>query len=502
MRRVAVLVASVVLGAAAVAASAQGPGFRFGVAAGEVTSTSALLWTRAPAAGTTELEVRLREGRAVVVARSLRARARDDLTVQSTVRGLRPGTRYTYAFRQGSASRSGAFETAPAPTRAANVRFAISGDADATPAENGKPAYSFAVYARMAAERNDFNINIGDTIYSDSGVGGAPVARTTREKWEKYKLALGQGPLRALRGRAGLYSHWDDHEFVNDFSRPEHGDELYRAGVEAFRDYSPVTYSPRLGLYRSVRWGKNLELFFLDERSFRSAKVTGACDGDLAPTAPQAVRNAFGSLAPSLRNPVPAACLAAIDDSSRTMLGARQLAAFTKAVAASAATWKVVVNEVPMQQYYTVPYDRWEGYAAERMRLLRSLQANARNVVFLTTDTHGNLVNEIRLRTLGGAPEGTGMWEVVTGPVATNTFSTSIDRLLGVPGGGSAIASLFFKPQPPVGVGMRCAALDVPSYAQVKVTARTLTVASRDARGRLVREATGRPCAPLVLRAR
>jgi hypothetical protein len=34
------------------------------------------------------------------------------------------------------------------------------------------------------------------------------------------------------------------------------------------------------------------------------------------------------------------------------------------------------------------------------------------------------------------------------------------------------------------------------------VTSKTLTVASRDAQGRLVREKTGRPCAPLVLRAR
>ena len=108
----------------------------------------------------------------------------------------------------------------------------------------------------------------------------------------------------------------------------------------------------------------------------------------------------------------------------------------------------------------------------------------------------------MRFRTLGGTPESSGIWEVVTGPVATNTFAREIDRVLGVQGGGTAIGSLFFKPQPPNGVGMRCAALDVFSYAQVTVTARTLTVASRDAQGRLVREATGRPCEPLVLTAR
>ena len=38
---------------------------------------------------------------------------------------------------------------------------------------------------------------------------------------------------------------------------------------------------------------------------------------------------------------------------------------------------------------------------------------------------------------------------------------------------------------------MRRAALDVPSHAQVTVTSRMLSVASRDARERLVREKTG-----------
>ena len=230
-----------------------------------------------------------------------------------------------------------------------------------------------------------------------------------------------------------------------------------------------MTYSAATGLYRTFRWGKHLELFFLDERSFRSAKATAACSGDLAPTAPQAVRDAFATLAPGLRNPVSPACIAAIDDPSRTMLGARQYAAFTKAIAASKATWKVIVNEVPIQQYYALPYDRWEGYAAERERLLRFLQANVKNVVFLTTDTHANLVNEVRSKTLGGAPVSYGIWEVVTGPVATNTFAKEIDSTLGQRGAGTAIGALFFKPAPPNGMGMRCAALDTYSYAQVTV---------------------------------
>ena len=500
MRRAAAVAVSLAFVPTASGADAQSPGFAQGVAAGEVTATSASVWTRAPRAGRVELVVSTRGSVDSGVLYVARARDANDRTVVVNV-SVQPGKRYWYRYGQGAAeSAIGTFRTAPPASRDASVRFAISGDADATPDSDGKPAYSFRVYARMAAEGNDFNINLGDTIYSDSSVGGAPAARTVAEKWAKYNLALGQPELRRLRAAAGLYSHWDDHEFVNDFSRPEHGNELYRAGVKAFRDYAPVRYGAN-GLFRTVRWGRNLELFFLDERSFRSAKVTAACNSDFAPTAPQAVSNAFGTLAPSLRNPVPPACLAAINDPSRTMLGKRQYAAFTRAIAASNATWKVVVNEVPIQQFYAQPYDRWEGYAAERERLLRFLR-NVKNVVFLTTDMHANVVNEVRLRTLGGPPVGTGIWEVVTGPVATNTYSTSVDRLLGISGGGTAIASLFFKPPPPNGVGMRCAALDVPSYAQVTVTRTRLTVASRDARGRLVQEKTGRACPPLVLRAR
>jgi alkaline phosphatase D len=354
----------------------------------------------------------------------------------------------------------------------------------------------------MATERNDFNVNLGDTIYSDSEIGGAPAARTVPQKWEKYRLGLALPALQALRRATGLYSHWDDHEFVNDFSREENGDAIYAAGVKAFLDYAPVTEGERgLGLYKSFRWGKNLELFFLDERSFRSAKADDVCGNDLAPTAPQSVRDGFATLAPGLRNPVSPACLAAIDDPARTMLGARQYAAFTKAIKASTATWKVIVNEVPIQQFYALPYDRWEGYAAERERLLRFLQANVKNVVFLTTDTHANLVNEVRYRTFG-VPESSGIWEVVTGPVATNTFAKEIDGYLGSKGAGTAIGALFFKPSPPSGLGMRCAVLDTYSYAEVTVTAKRFVVALKDAAGRPVREATDVACMPLVLAAR
>ena len=514
-------VASVVLALAAAAPLVAAPApalaadFAQGVAAGEVTATSAVLWTRAATPGPVLLRIwPLAAPTRVTAERRLRATRARDLTVQVRVGGLRPDTRYRYRFSVPGAQATGRFRTAPRPASTRTVRFAWSGDADAQAAPGTtRPFYNrFEVYARMAAERNDFNVNLGDTIYSDSEVPGVRPARTTAAKWAKYRQNLALPALRALRSTAGFYSHWDDHELINDFSRAERGAGVYRAGLRAFRDYSPVSYSRATGLFRSVRWGRNLELFFLDERSFRSAPATagGACANparsgtpDPAPTAPATLRSPFSLFWSPLRNPVPVGCLARLNDPRRTMLGARQYRALTRALAASRATFKVIVNEVPLLQLYTLPYDRWEGYAAERTRLLTFLRDRIRNVVVLTTDTHANLVGEVRLATLEpGGPVGTGVTEVVTGPVATMTFGREIARVIGRPDAGRLLADLFLQPPPPAGIGLRCAALDVYSYGEVVVGPRRLVVRLKDARGRPVRNDDGRPCAPVVVNAR
>jgi hypothetical protein len=96
---------------------------------------------------------------------------------------------------------------------------------------------------------------------------------------------------------------------------------------------------------------------------------------------------------------------------------------------------------------------------------------------------------------------GTGIWEVVTGPVATNTYAKEIDDFLGSRGFGAVVTGAFFKPQPPNGLGLRCAQTDTYGYAEVIVTATTLRVAPKNATGGPVRDATDGPCAPLVVRA-
>ena len=158
MRRLLLLgLAALLLAPAADAA----PGFRYGVAAGEMTSTSALLWTRSNEPGRVRLFVwpAPREGDAA---------GADHADAVERARPRRPAPRpraetgdalhlslldaATGRPRSQPAARSGPRR---APSADATVRFAFSGDADGTrDPKTGKPAYNgFQVYGRMAAER-------------------------------------------------------------------------------------------------------------------------------------------------------------------------------------------------------------------------------------------------------------------------------------------------------------------------------------------------------------
>ncbi len=517
------LVLSLGVPAAASADRGRTASFSFGVTAGEVRARSAILWGRTDRAVVVVLDVaadrRFTRGLRHF---ALAARPANDLTVRRRVAGLRPGTRYWYRFRAGrGTSAVGTFVTAPARGVSARVEFAWTGDTDFSPAPGRSAPYWNAggVFRSMRAERNHFNLHLGDTIYSDSEVPGAlrPIALTVPQKWAKYRRNLGNRHLQAVRRSAGFYSHWDDHEFVNDFSPAEStfsngvnidGRTLFRRGVRAFTDYAPVSYSRGRGLYRSVRWGRNLELFFLDARSFRDAKADegGVCDNpqtgepDFAPTAPQSTRDVFAIASPSLAEPVSQQCLDRIRDPNRDYLGDAQFRRFRRAISRSAARFKVIVNELAIQQYYVLPYDRWEGYEAERRRMLRFLSDSVKNVVFLSSDVHATLVNDARFQTLEpGGPRNSGILDVTVGSAATANYALEIDDTVDRPGTGALVDTAFFEPPPPAGIGMRCSIVDAFSYGQVRVTRNRLTITPKGIDGR-PQVNGGRPCGPFVLR--
>jgi phosphodiesterase/alkaline phosphatase D-like protein len=179
-------------------------------------------------------------------------------------------------------------------------------------------------------------------------------------------------------------------------------------------------------------------------------------------------------------------------------------------VASSDAKWKVVMSPTPIQQFYADPYDQWEGYAHERVKLLTALEnAKVDHLVFLSTDTHAAFANVVRYRTLEGdvapanappQPKATPYQDFTIGPVASEPFWPEIDRAADRPGAGELVSRAFFKPPPQQGVGMACAQGNQPSYAQVTVKSGSLTVAFKKADGSTVTDVDGTtPCGPYVL---
>ena len=544
MRRV-ILAATLVSVLAAVPSTAGAASFSYGVSSAEVTSKSALVWTRAPKAGKVRLVVALnRRFTQKRIAKTLFAQKSHDLTVQSTVAGLGAGKQYFYYFIQGKKrSAIGSFKTAPKPTAAKTIRFAVTGDADPIKVNgrnvrNPEGSADMATYKAMAREKNDFNVNLGDTIYSDSMVDkGFPLALTVPQKRAKYKLLLTYRNLLGMRQSGSVYNQWDDHEFVDDFTRnseacdvgstsaPQYAcpvKSIWEAGVKAFREYMPVTYSARNGTYRTFRWGKNLEIFILDERSFRSLRASEVkvnpnapeptahvCENggedDVAPRIPQRLRDVFALVVPQLANPVPQACLDALNDPNRTMLGQRQYDAFTTAIKNSTAKWKVVLNEVPIMEFGINPYDDWEGYEHEREKLLTYLKSNVKNVAFVTTDFHTNWVNDARIKTWpeNGGPIDSGIKEFIAGGVADDLFGNEIDGVAGKDNTWPIVDNGYLLQKPPNGPGMECSNMITYGYVQLEASAKSLKVVLKDNTGKqMVNAGDKKPCGPWVLSAK
>ena len=167
----------------------------------------------------------------------------------------------------------------------------------------------------------------------------------------------------------------------------------------------------------------------------------------------------------------------------RTMLGARQKAWLTRELLTSEATFKVIVNAVPMSALYVPPYDRWESYVAEREELLQFMRANLRNVIFLTTDLHGTLILEAA-PFLSNDPVAK---EVVVGPIASSgaVAKTEMYPMLRAPRAGVDLPA--------------CIHLDTLSYGLVEVDSQaqppqlTITVKSQDGQP-LLDPVTRQPC--------
>ncbi|MFT6275450.1 MAG: alkaline phosphatase D [Halioglobus sp.] len=398
--------------------------------------------------------------------------AQSDYTVRVYLNGLQPDTRYYYRFvgPNSTTSRLGQTRTAPHPDQAKAVSMAFAS------CQSYEQGY-FGSWARMleddeqtaAEEKIQFVLHLGDFIYERSWhkrIDGSPQSRyippfpdgVDREEYRYatsladyrhlYKHYLRDPALQAARARWPFICIWDDHEYSNDnFQSYSHYDEepLLNAkrkqdSNQAWSEFIPavlneldnqpahgfkqssldgddlqnnIAAADSLCIYRTINWGKHLDIVLTDTRSYRS----GPCvDGGLAAT---------------LGLPMNSATLVEIADSGRdynngnppqylpygdgttanpaaardpgTCLGMRQRTWFTDTITASTATWKLWGNALPIMPLQldlsSLPFagledgvfnvDAWGGYPSEVKYLMDHFASNGvEGLVSFSGDHH------------------------------------------------------------------------------------------------------------------
>ncbi len=442
--------------------------FAHAVASGDPAATAVIIWTRVtpvpearPGSATgpdVTVTWQVAEDAAftrIAAAGTARTTAARDHTVKVDVTGLAPARDYHYRFRvdggpaDGALSPTGRTRTAPAPGAAVDrLRLGVCSCA------NWEAGY-FAGY-RYLAERGDLDaiVHLGDYIYEYehggyTGPGGAvrvhePAHETVT--LADYRARMAQyatdPDLAAMRTAVPLIATWDDHESANDSHRegaenhqPHEGDWARRraASAQAYFEWMPTrpqSLDSGGHLYRRLRFGDLVELSMLDLRSYRDRPPTGPLDA------------------------------ATIDDPDRTMTGAAQFDWLVDGLAASDAQWKLIGNSVMISPVLVPPVDRevaaavtgllglpadgvpyntdqWDGYGAERARLLgRIVDDGVSDVVFLTGDIHSSWVCEVP--ELPGRPDRVAAVEYVTPSIT----SSNIDDMLALPEGNPVSAGL------------------------------------------------------------
>lgn len=297
-----------------------------------------------------------------------------DFQVRHTFIQLRPRTGYRVELygRTGPdgpvTNFTGSFRTAPPPDEAVAVSFVATScqyfwDYD-------DPVRGFMAYDAMARLKPDFLCQTGDYVYYDKEGPLSYDVATARHKWS----AMNAWPaLVDCYANTPIYLQKDDHDLLSNdaspYSKP-YGEITYADGLELWREQAPLTGKP----YRSVRWGKDLELWFLEIREFRSANYVA-------------------------------------DGPEKTLLGEAQKRWLEQSLAASDATFKLIVSPTPI-----VGPDRKnkrdnhsnEGFAHEG-EWLRALLGGLNKVFVVNGDRHWQYVS----RDLGG-----GLVEVSMGAIS------------------------------------------------------------------------------------
>lgn len=373
--------------------------FAHAVASFDPTPTSVLLWTRLSGADSAEWVLAADPELQQVVQRGTAATGpHADHTVVVDVEGLEPATTYWYRFQAGTeSSPAGRTRTLPAGTVTGFFIGMVS-----------CARYSVApltVYRALAQCEVDLVLHLGDYIYDDEGDRGPRSHEPPRDvvSLDDYRARLaqmrGDPDCQALHMRHPMAFLWDDHDFADNawlhgaktHDPEEHGPWEPRrdASVQAHREWLPCrgALDDPLVIYRTFPIGDLAELILIDSRL-----VGRDCQASV----------------PGARS---------IDDPDRTILGAAQMAWLQERLADASRPWAlvangVVVNPIPMELPFgrlsrpllpegyvamadgrVLRDDQWDGYPADRERLVRAVARRSHEgsrTVMLSGDVHSS----------------------------------------------------------------------------------------------------------------
>jgi alkaline phosphatase D len=394
--------------------------FSYGIAIGDISSDSAVLWVRTDVPAQLNLEygpvpAGSDSGSMVSAGTNRRSAAYEtkealDYTLTIPLDGLHAHTPYWFrmtavpsAITPGGHAAdpveidavTGRFTTLSAAPAHGPVQFGWSGDlggqAYCRDMAAGYPIFDVARLFPM-----DFFLFLGDTMYADEicpAPPNAPGSNFTAASLEtyraKHRYQRGSPALQRFLAAVPVLVVWDDHEVRNNFSGPF--EDKMPVGRQALFEYWPIRRNPQdpHRLYRCLSAGATLDLFILDTRQYRD-------------------RNSD------------------TDGPEKTMLGDVQLAWLLDGLERSTATWKIIASSVPL----SVPKpgvssapgnDGWAngvdgtGFETELKRIAHWIVSRGvRNVVWLAGDVHFVQANVYDVDDDGSAD----FHEFVAGPLA------------------------------------------------------------------------------------
>ncbi|TQM54623.1 alkaline phosphatase D family protein [Humibacillus xanthopallidus] len=432
---------------AAAAAPASKGIFGYGVASGDPTADSVIIWTRAtppPRPGEPVAAPGNGLGRPIPVRWQVSTTERfnrvvahgtvmtspdSDHTVKVDVTGLDPYTRYFYRFQSlGEFSAVGRTQTAgdiAGETHA--LRMAL------VSCSNYTGGFFTAYRAISKRDDLDFVLHVGDYIYEygngadrygpDALIGvrdGQPATETIDLTGYRLRHALHKADPDCQAAHQALpwITIFDDHEVANNAwadgaenHQPGEGDYLVRRAqaMQAYLEWMPFRMPDQSVPHQGTRFFKRFtfgdlgDLSILETRQNRSRQVT-------VPGVP------FDGFVPIGVNPQIDGALAS---PLRHLPEPEQLAWLKDGVAQQGRQWHLLGNQVMIAPVLYpgaalgapgltfVNADQWDGYTADRTSLLTYAAAqpeSAGDIVVLTGDIHASFSSDLPVAASPGQP--------------------------------------------------------------------------------------------------